>query len=196
MCQFIETIRIENGKAVNLAFHNYRFNRTRRDLFECNLPVNLANYIQPEQYMERTECRIEYQEEVEKVEYLPYTIRPVNSLKIMTSDGLDYTYKSSDRQKLDELFRQKGEADDILIVRDGLLTDTSIANIALWNGSQWETPEVPLLEGTMRASLLGKGIIVPAVIRLHDLSRYSSIRLFNAMIGFGEVEIPISEVRY
>lgn len=196
MCQFIETIRIENGKAVNMAFHNYRFNRTRRDLFECNLPVNLADYIQPEQYTERTECRIEYQEEVEKVEYQPYTIRPVNSLKIMTSDGLDYTYKSSDRQKLDELFRQKGEADDILIVRDGLLTDTSIANIALWNGSQWETPEVPLLEGTMRASLLGKGIIVPAVIRPHDLSRYSSIRLFNAMIGFGEVEIPISEVRY
>lgn len=196
MCLFIETIRIENGKAVNLAFHNYRFNRTRRDLFECNLPVNLADYIQPEQYMERTKCRIEYREEVEKVEYQPYTIRPVNSLKIMTSDGLDYTYKSSDRQKLDELFRQKGEADDILIVRDGLLTDTSVANIALWNGSQWETPEVPLLEGTMRASLLGKGIIVPAVIRPHDLSRYSSIRLFNAMIGFGEVEIPISEVRY
>lgn len=34
MCQFIETIRIEDGKAVNLAFHNYRFNKTRRDVFE------------------------------------------------------------------------------------------------------------------------------------------------------------------
>lgn len=195
MCQFIETIRIENGKAVNLAFHNYRFNRTRRDIFECNLPVNLADYIQPEQYIERTKCRIEYQDEVEKVEYLPYTIHPVNSLRMVTSDGLDYTYKSAHRQKLNQLFGQKGEADDILIVRDGLLTDTSIANIALWNGSQWETPEVPLLEGTMRASLLGKGLIVPAVIRPQDLSRYSRVRLFNAMISFGEIEFPVGEVR-
>mgnify|MGYP002611297372 FL=1 len=102
MCPFIETIRIENGKAVNLGFHNYRFNRTRRDIFECNLPVNLADFIQPGEYTERTRCRVEYQEEVEKVEYLPYTLRPVNSLKLVTSDGLDYTYKSTDRQKLDE----------------------------------------------------------------------------------------------
>lgn len=196
MCQFIETIRIENGKALNLGFHNYRFNKTRRDIFECNLPVNLADYIQPGEYIERTKCRIEYQDEVEKVEYQPYTIRPVKSLRMVTSDGLDYTYKSSNRQKLDELFKQKGEADDILIIRDGFLTDTSIANIALWNGEQWETPEKPLLEGTMRASLLGKGLIVPAAIRPHDLSRYSRVRLFNAMIGFGEIDFSVEEIKY
>ena len=157
--------------------------------------MNLADFIQPGEYTERTRCRVEYQEEVEKVEYLPYTLRPVNSLKLVTSDGLDYTYKSTDRQKLDELFGQRGEADDILIVRDGFLTDTSIANIALWNGSQWETPEIPLLEGTMRASLLGKEMIVPAAIRPQDLSRYSLIRLFNAMIGFGEIEFPVANIR-
>ena len=195
MCQFIETIRIEDGKAVNLGFHNYRFNRTRRDIFECNLPVNLADYIQPEEYIGRTKCRVEYREEVEKVEYIPYTIRPVESLRIVTSDGLDYIYKSSNRQKLDELFKQKGEADDILIVRDGFLTDTSMANIALWNGEQWETPEVPLLEGSMRAFLLAKGMIVPAAIRPQDLSRYSQIRLFNAMIGFGEIEFSVENIR-
>ena len=158
------------------------------------MPVNLADYIQPGEYTERTKCRIEYQDEVEKVEYQPYTIRPVKSLRMVTSDGLDYTYKSSNRQKLDELFKQKGEADDILIIRDGFLTDTSIANIALWNGEQWETPEKPLLEGTMRASLLGKGLIVPAEIRPQDLSRYSLIRLFNAMIGFGEIELPVQHI--
>lgn len=179
-----------------MAFHNYRFNKTRRDIFECNLPVNLVEYVHPEEYTGRTKCRVEYGEEVEKVEYLPYTVRPVNSLKMVNSDGLDYTYKSCDRQKLDELFKLKGDADDILIIRDGVLTDTSMANIALWNGSEWQTPEKPLLEGTMRASLLGKGQIVPAVIRPQDLSRYSLIRLFNAMIGFGEIEIPVGEIRF
>ena len=50
------------------------------------------------------------------------------------------------------------------------------------------------LEGTMRASLLGKGRIVPAVIRPQDLSRYSLVRLFNAMIGFGEIEFPVENI--
>ena len=159
MCPFIETIRIENGKAVNMAFHNYRFNRTRRDIFECNLPVNLADFIQPGEYTERTRCRVEYQEEVEKVEYLPYTIRPVNSLKIVTSDGLDYTYKSTDREALNRLFACRGERDDILIVRRGLLTDTSIANIALFDGKDWFTPKLPLLRGTCRTALIDNGII-------------------------------------
>lgn len=194
MCLFIETLRIEDGKALNLAFHNYRFNRTRRDVFECNLPVNLADHIRPEAYTGRTKCRVEYREEVENVTYQPYTIRLVESLKLVTSDGLDYSYKSADRQKLDELFKQRGEADDILIIKDGLLTDTSTANIALWDGTQWVTPEKPLLEGTMRASLLGKGKIVPAAIHPQDLSRYSLIRLFNAMIGFGEIELPVSKI--
>lgn len=195
MYPFIETIRIERREVVNMAFHNGRFNKTRRDIFKCHLPVNLADYIAPGQDYIRTRCRIEYREEVEKVEYLPYTIRPVNSLKLVTANGLDYTYKSSDRQNLNELFRQRGEADDILIVRDGFLTDTSIANIALWDGCRWETPAIPLLEGTMRASLVGKGIIVPAAIRPQDLSRYSLIRLFNAMIGFGEIEFAVENIR-
>lgn len=44
----------------------------------------------------------------------------------------------------------------------------------------------------MRASFLGKGQIIPVVIRPQDLSRYSLIRLLNAMVGFGEIEIPVT----
>lgn len=86
------------------------------------------------------------------------------------------------------------EADDICIVRDGLLTDASICNIALWNGSQWITPASPLLPGTMRASLLDTTKIIPGDIRPDDLLDYSRIRLFNAMIGFGEVELNLNDV--
>ena len=41
----------------------------------------------------------------------------------------------------------KREQDEILITRNGLLTDTSIANIALFNGKEWHTPKHPLLKG-------------------------------------------------
>ena len=47
-----------------------------------------------------------------------------------------------------------------LIVKDGYLTDTSIANIALYDGYTWFTPAHPLLRGTKRAELLNKQLIV------------------------------------
>ena len=107
----------------------------------------------------------------------------------------DYTYKSCDRSALNALFGQRAGADDVLIVRRGLITDTSIANIALWNGSRWETPEAPLLEGTMRAYLLDEGLITPCAIRPQDLPRYTRVRLFNAMISFGEIDFPAANIR-
>ena len=58
----------------------------------------------------------------------------------MVQDDIDYRYKQADRRVLDEAFALRDTADDVLIVRHGLLTDTSIANIALWDGCEWHTP--------------------------------------------------------
>lgn len=191
MYPFIETICIEGGQIHNLFYHNLRMNTTRREVLGCSDVVDLADFIQPIPYQERTKCRIEYRAEVEKVEYMPYTLRPVRSLKLITCDTFAYHYKSTDRSRLNLLLGQKGNSDDILIVRNGLLTDTSICNVALWNGSRWTTPATPLLEGTMRSSLIAQGEIYPADIYQKDLPDYSSIRLFNALISFGEIELPI-----
>lgn len=195
MCRFIETIRIENGKAECLSLHNRRLNKTRRDVFRCGSLLDLTGFIRAEGCTGRTRCRVVYGEEIETVEYIPYTLRQVNSLRLTASDNIDYTYKSCDRRALTELFGQRDGADDVLIVRRGLLTDTSIANIALWDGSRWETPEAPLLEGTMRAYLLNKGLITPCAICPQDLPRYTRVRLFNAMISFGEIDFPAANIR-
>lgn len=79
-------------------------------------------------------------------------------------------------------------------MRDGLLTDTSICNIALWDGTSWITPARPLLRGTARARLLDNGLIKSGDIRPEELPGYERIRLFNAMIGFGEVEFPVFNI--
>ena len=86
-------------------------------------------------------------------------------------------------------------ADDVLMVREGRLTDTSIANVALFDGRQWHTPVRPLLGGVKRRFLLESGTIVERDIRVEDLRRYSRIRLFNALIDWGEMELPVSAVR-
>lgn len=122
-------------------------------------------------------------------------MRPVHSLRLICADDVDYTYKSSDREALNRLFAQRGEQDDVLIVRHGQLTDTSIANIALFDGVAWWTPRFPLLKGTRRAALLDEGIIREREIRQSDLSVFSHIRIFNALIGWGILELPVAQVK-
>lgn len=195
MYPFIETIRIEQGKAYHLPLHAARMNRTRKEVFGLEQPLDLDAYLSPLPYLERTKCRVEYAETIQKVEYAPYQLRPVKSLQWIENDEIDYTYKSSDRQALQRLVAERGNADDILIVRGGKITDTSICNVALWNGEEWITPEHPLLAGIHRAHLLATRQIRTGNIRKADLPDYFRIRLFNALIDFGEVELPLTAFR-
>ncbi len=194
MSPFIETIRIENGRIYNLPYHNRRMNETRRDVLHQTGSLDLDECIRPGNYRERTKCRVEYDKDILKVEYAAYHIRPVSSLRLVTGDEAAYRYKSTDRSVLNRLFALREAEDDVLIVRGGLLTDTSICNLALWNGQQWVTPSVPLLAGTKRASLLDQGKIVTGDIRPEDLPSYSRIRLFNAMIEFGEIDLSVDKI--
>ena len=196
MCRFIETIHIECGRIYRLDYHIRRMAATMHSVFGKGDAMCLPGLLVPEKYKERTRCRIEYYDEIRKIEYIPYHIRPVRSLKLVADDEIDYSLKSVDRSSLDRLFGCRGQADEILIVKNGLLTDTSIANIALWDGYRWSTPRIPLLAGTNRQYLLDNGIIHEADIRADDLGNYSKIRLFNAMIEFGEVELDCRMISF
>ena len=193
MCRFIETIRIDNGEIRNLPYHNRRLNETRSHFWQESSLLQLEDYVKPVQGPEVFKARVVYGKTgIEEVSYAAYTIRCVQSLAIIQSDTIDYTYKSTDREALNHLFAQRGTCDDILIVKQGLLTDTSIANIALYDGNYWYTPKHPLLKGTKRAQLLYENILLEKDIRPEDLSAFSTIRLFNAMIDWGELELPVS----
>lgn len=194
MSPFIETIRIEDGRIHNLSYHNRRMNETRRNVLRQADTLDLSDYIQSANFRERTKCRVEYDNEIRQVEYAAYHIRPVSSLRLVTDDEADYRYKSVDRSVLNRLFACRGTEDDVLVVRRGLLTDTTICNVALWDGKRWVTPSAPLLAGTKRASLLDRGELVVGDIRPEDLPAYSRIRLFNAMIGFGEIDLPVDRI--
>ena len=194
MCRYIETIRIEKGRLRNIAYHDRRMNEARREVWGVGQSVSLETYIDASPYEERTRCRVTYGRDVESVEFFPYQIRPVHSLQLVRGGQIEYRRKRADRSELNALFACRGEADDVLIVRGGLLTDTSIANIALGDGTGWYTPASPLLEGTQRACLLDAGMIRPLDIHADDLSRFQKIRLFNAMIDFGEIEIDCSAI--
>ena len=47
MCQFIETIRIEDGQVYNLSYHTARMNRTRAAFWKEAAPIDLSGFISP-----------------------------------------------------------------------------------------------------------------------------------------------------
>ena len=109
-------------------------------------------------------------------------------------DRIDYSFKSADRSSLNRLTAQKGDCDEIIIVKNGLVTDTSFTNIAVFDGEQWLTPRHPLLMGTKRACLLEKRILKEADISVEALMRAQKVSLINAMIDLGEREIALENV--
>ncbi len=194
---FLETIKLEGGFFSALAFHQTRMDETRAAFFDnpeaLSLPLALmkAGSIPPKGLYR---VRVIYSEIIESIEFIPYEKREVNSLKLIEAN-IDYRYKYEKRPELNTLFQQKKKCDDILITQNGFLTDTSIANIALLKEGIWYTPKSPLLKGTKRAALLHHGLIVEADIHQDDLLSYEKVRLFNAMIEFGEIEFPAKNIQ-
>ena len=178
--ELLETIKIEDGQVMNIEWHNRRCNRSRLELFDEKKPLNLEEFIEPPQ-KGLFRCRILYDSEINSVEYIPYTPKKIKSFKIVKSN-INYSYKYSDREELNKLL--DNAYDDIIIEKNGLLTDTTIANIAFYDGKQWSTPLNPLLEGTIREKLLSEEFLVLKNIKSEDIKNYSHFALMNAMIGF------------
>ena len=140
-------------------------------------------------------CRVLYQSDIQQVEYHEYQIRTINSLQLVKANIIEYSHKYEDRSALLDLFQLKGEVDDILIIKRGLVTDSYYCNVALrTSDDQWITPTAPLLRGTKRQQLLDEGILSTGDISRDDLDDYSAICLFNSMIEFGEIELPIAAI--
>ena len=197
MSLFIETICLRDGHLVNLEYHQDRLERTREAVLGLKTHPVLEDEIFIPGGLERGtfKCRVTYSREIELVEYEPYVKPVVCSLKLVYSRTISYPFKSVDRSALALLFQQRGACDDILIVKQGCLTDSFMANVVLWDGSAWHTPDTPLLAGTMRASLLERGSIEQKRIMVKDLDRFIKIRLINALNPLeGGTDIPLSAV--
>jgi len=182
-----ETICIQNGAIQHLSLHQKRLDRSQAALFENFESIDLGKILRPPTGTGTLKCRVLYAERLIDVTYEPYRPRSVKTLRIVESD-LDYGHKFRDRDTIDELFAQRGDADEILIVKKGLVTDTSIANVAFLKEKRWYTPKTPLLHGTTRERLIRSGFLIPREIRAEELESFEAFALLNAMIGFQPVK--------
>lgn len=182
MCLLLETIKIEEGEISNLAYHQKRCDKSRQVLYHSDTSLTLSSYIQAPKtglYC----CRVLYDTKIHSVEYIPYQPKTIHTLKMVHSDII-YDFKYANRDALNTLLKENAKTDEILIIKDGLLSDTTISNVAFYNGEKWLTPAKPLLEGTMRAKLLEEGFLQTATIKPKDITDFTQVALINAMVGF------------
>lgn len=197
MCRFIETIKVVDGKIMNLERHVQRVMETAKHFQYNELHID----------RERLESIAKASVGISKLRFIydrtgihditctPYMMRRISQLLLADGNAIDYSFKYEDRTMLDSIKRNSGKETEILIVKDGFVTDTTYTNVAFNDGQQWLTPRKPLLAGTKRALLIGKGLITEHDIKPSDSNNYHSIALFNAMIELGEAVLPISAIK-
>ena len=199
MSQFIETVCFEFGEFQRIELHNERCNRTRHHFFGNQPEIRLEQVLSiPAQLKtQKVKCTVTYGIDILNIEYSVYVLRTVNSLQLITHNTIDYDFKYADRSQLTELFQQRGQCDDILIIKKGLITDTYYANAIYLFNNKWYSQQNPLFFGTRLQHYLKENIVIPALLTPNDLSRFSEARIINAMISIeNSTVIPISSILF
>ena len=194
-----ETIRIYNGLPLHLEWHEARMNLSRRELWNLRESLHLEEIIKvPAEWQAGlVKCKVTYGLDMGSVTFSTYKQRPVHSLQLIECNDIDYHVKKSDRSVLNDLFSRKGNCDEIIIIKKGFVTDTSISNLIFFDNKDWFTPKMPLLNGTCRQRLLKEGKISEKQMRVEDLWQFSGLKMINAM-RFPEEEamVPTSAVSW
>jgi len=197
MCRFIETIKIVDGSAQNIEKHSLRMNDTRRHFFGDISELDLSNYVSnipniPSNKILR--CTITYHKEIIDYKIIDYKIPVIKSLKIIPDNAIDYSFKYADRSKLNALYEKRENCDDIIILKNGLFTDSLFANLVFFDGNKYFTPAYPLLKGTKRSYLIEKGILTEEEIGIKDLTSFKHCGIINAMLDPEDCKIEIKNI--
>ncbi len=188
MNDFLETIKVVDGEVLNIEYHQKRYESVLKSL-GCDEFKNLLDYIDAPKWGVY-KCRVVYNPHAIDVTYEEYKKRDIVTFKVVFNNEIEYAQKSTSRENINSLYEQRDGCDEILIIKNLLVSDTSIANIAFFddNHGMWVTPKTPLLKGTTRERLLDEGRLVEAEIKVHELRKFTKVALLNAMIGFDVLE--------
>ncbi|PKO96968.1 MAG: hypothetical protein CVU12_02560 [Bacteroidetes bacterium HGW-Bacteroidetes-7] len=192
---FFETIRVDAGKISNLDLHVKRSSATIHHhygvLYEIPFEQLLDEHFLKEQSQKEYSLhngifkfRVVYSNRVLKHTLTPYSPLPLNTLKAVDCKDIEYDYKYENRSRIESLRALRGGCDDILIIKNGFVTDTSYGNVLfkLKRDNNLYTPTTFLLNGTKRQFMLSKGIIFERDLRVENLNECESFYMINAMV--------------
>jgi len=197
MYPLFESVCIENSQIKNAAYHEARFNKSYIQQYKTHPTYTLFDGIHLTNLDDtlKYKLRIGYKQNGTRYSISEYENNIATALKLVSDDTISYALKKNNRKKLNALFLQRGEADDVLIIKNGLVTDASYSNILFFDGKQIVTPTTPLLEGTCRARLLAINRIVEKSISVDELQNFESFQLINALNDFDKTRwVPITNI--
>lgn len=195
---FVEVIKIKDGVFVAPQPHTDRIFRTTLHFFSEPITVVLEDKMIPADLCKGVvKCRIVYNSKVVSIDFEPYKMRTICSLAIVEDMAIDYSYKYLNRDSIDKLFARREDCDDILIVKNSLVTDTSYTNVVFKDvEGKLYTPTSTLLAGIKRQRLLEAGIIEEKEVHVNNIYLYAGVYLINAMIDIeDDIFVSIESIR-
>ena len=186
MSQFFESIRVKDGIAENIGFHQLRVNRTLKAFDASIISIDLASIVQelvlPAAGLFKLKISYDLNGNYQSV-FTPYQYKQIQNFALVDIKGQSYDYKFSNRDWINEALTLSGK-DEIVMHDGGLIKDCSYTNIVFFDGVDWVTPTAPLLEGTQRAKLIKEGIIQPKALYVQDMPGFKKFKCINAMMDW------------
>lgn len=181
-----ETIKVSEARFWHIKYHQRRADLACGGL-KFDIEKVLQNAINEADSNKTYRAKLIYDTngDFKSLELYPYTPHQMYKFRLVEVD-FEYGKKYLDRSKIDEIYAQKGDCDDIIMIKNHLITDTSIANVAIYI-DEWLTPRTPLLAGTTRARLIDSGFLKPSDININMLKNAQKFAVMNAMLGFKEL---------
>ncbi|ANF50816.1 aminodeoxychorismate lyase [Chryseobacterium glaciei] len=196
MSQFIESIKVEDQEIFLLDLHQKRVNQTFAH-FGKEGSIDLAKIFKHLEHDEDGMYKLRISYDLDKkirTQMIPYAIPEIQDFQLVENNSFDYSFKFEDRKELEKM-KMKSKAEEIIIVKNNHITDTSFSNLLFQKGKDWFTPTTYLLNGVQRQNLLKQKKIKETEITLQNIKQFSHFQLINAMNDFDDMFIyPIDRI--
>ncbi len=196
MSLLLESIKILNGKVYNMTFHEQRANHSRKMLFGIERPLNMKKAIVvPEEFKRGlVKCRVIYGESIESVSFTRYEKRKINSAKVIYADEVFYNHKYVIRKELDDLYAKRENFDEIIMIKNGMVTDAYYFNLVFEKEGKYFTSDTPLLHGIQRERLILSQKVREIPIHIDEISSYERVHFVNALNPLGRNVLEVAQI--
>lgn len=196
MSQFIESIKVEDQEIFLLEFHQKRINQTFSH-FGKEGSIDLKKIYEKLEHDEDGLFKLRLVYDLDKkirTQMIPYAIPEIADFQLVENNSFDYSFKFEDRKELDKM-KMKAKTEEIIIVKNNHITDTSFSNLLFLKGKDWFTPSTYLLNGVQRQNLLKQKKIKETEITLQNIKQFSHFQLINALNDFDDMFVyPIDRI--
>ena len=196
MSQFIESIKVEDQEIFLLDLHQKRVNQTFTH-FGKEESIDLGKIFNSLQHDEDGLFKLRISYDLDKrvrTQMIPYAIPEIQNYQLVENNSFDYSFKFEDRKELDKM-KMKSKAEEIIIVKNNHVTDTSFSNLLFLKGKEWFTPNTCLLNGVQRQYLLKQKKIRETEITLQNIKQFTHFQIINALNDFDDMFIyPIDRI--